>query len=199
MTDIHIAAGHKERRKEAVSRAIGFGPVVGDRLVGNDGNRVTLLGEDQIRRDERHEWRVPLPVELRSSTEFRRVVVTLAWLTPVSSHSSQYRTFALNLVGATGKSDLWEGVKRIGHQPSIGFARRGTLIHSVYEGERKAVPFDENGNFIINVQAMAKMPGVSSIAVPYALAVTIEVADSINSDISASIRRRVLPQAQVTR
>lgn len=199
MTDIHIPAGSQSRRKEAVSRAIGYGAVDQGRIVDAGGHRVTLLGEDSIRPTQRHMWRIPLPDDLRSSTEFRRIVVTLAWLSPVTPNSSQYRTIGLNMLGANGKSDLWEGVKRVGHQPAIGFARRGTLIHAVYEGNRKAIPFLENGDFIINVQAATKMPGLTRTPVPYALAVTIEVADNINADIAASIRDRVVQQARASR
>lgn len=199
MTSIHIPAGHQSRRKEAVSRAIGYGAVDQSRVVDEGGHRVTLLGEDLIRKDQRHEWRIPLPDDLRSSTEFRRIVVTLAWLTPVSPHSSQYRTVGLSLLGDSGKSHLWEGVKRVGHQPAIGFARRGTLIHAIYEGNRKAIPFGANGDFVVNVQATTKMPHMSRIDIPYALAVTIEVAASVNADIASSIRSRVMQQARTGR
>ncbi len=201
MTDIHVPAGHRERRKEAVSRAIGYGAVDQARVVEAGGNRVTMLAEDRITKDDRHEWRIPLPEELSASTEFRRIVLTLAWLTPVSPNSSQYRTFALAMLGSSGKSGIWDGVKRVGHQPALGFAKRGTLIHAVYESERKgrAVPFGADGDFVINVQATTKMPRMSKVEVPYALAVTIEVADSINADIAASIRRRVMQQQRAGR
>ncbi|PZU07393.1 MAG: hypothetical protein DI606_16655 [Sphingobium sp.] len=199
MTDIHIPAGHLVRRKEAVSRAMGYGPVDQERVIGGEGHRVTLLGEDTIRNGERQQWKIPLPDELSSITEFRRIVVTLAWLTPVSPNSSQYRTFGLAILGSLGNSGLWEGVKRVGHQPAVGFAKRGTLIHAVYEGNKKAIPFSQDSNFEINVQAATKMPGMTGIKVPYALAVTIEVADTINANIAASVRRRVVLQAKVKR
>ncbi|MEG3164724.1 S8 family peptidase [Sphingomonas sp. PB2P19] len=196
MTGVHIPSGHVVRRKEAVSRAIGYGAVDSDRVVGGGGHRVTLLAEDSIRKEQRHEWRIPLPTELRSSVEFRRIVVTLAWLTPVFPNSSQYRAVALDLVGTSGKTQLWEGVQRVSNQPAVGFARRGTLIHAVYEGNRKAIPFGDDGDFVINVQSVSKMPHMSRVDVPYAMAVTIEVADSINADIAASIRSRVMPQTR---
>lgn len=198
MTDIYIAAGSPPRRKEAVSRAMGYGSVDG-RLVEGGGHRITLLGEDKIRKEQRHEWRIPLPDDLRSSTEFRKIVVTLAWLTPVSANSSQYRAIGLNMVGADGKTNIWEGVKRCGAQPAVGFAKRGTLIHAVYEGNRKAIPFGPTDDFVINVQATAKAAGMAKIDVPYALVVSIEVADTINADIAASIRSRVMPQARAGR
>lgn len=196
MTTVHIPSGSVPRRKEAVSRAMGYGAVDQDRVVDAGGHRVTLLAEDSIRKEQRHEWRIPLPDEFRSSVDFRRIVVTLAWLTPTFPNSSQYRAFGLDLVGAGGKTLLWEGVQRVGHQPAVGFARRGTLIHAVYEGNRRAIPFGANGDFVINVQAVSKMPRMTKIDVPYALAVTIEVADTINADIAASIRRRVMQQTR---
>lgn len=195
MTSVHIG-GSSQRQKESVSRAMGYGAVDAGRVVDGGGHRVTLLAEDSIRKEQRHEWRIPLPDDLRSSAEFRRITVTLAWLTPVTSNSAQYRTIGLDLVGASGKTMLWEGVKRVGNQPAVGFARRGTLIHAVYEGNRKAIPFGANADFVINVQAVSKMPRMSRVDVPYAMAVTIEVADTINADIATSIRNRVVPQTR---
>ncbi|EZP52688.1 S8 family peptidase [Sphingomonas sp. RIT328] len=198
MSDIHIPAGHPNRRKEAVSRAMGYGAVDRDRVIGAALNRVTLLGEDSITKGERHMWRIPLPDELQSYAEFRRIVVTLAWLTPVTPNSSQYRTVGLSLHGASGKSDIWDGVNRVGHQPAIGFGKRGTLIHAVYEDERKAIPFLIGSDFEINVQAASKMPQMGGVMVPYALAITIEVANSIKTDISSSVRRRVMTQSRAS-
>jgi len=196
MTSVHIPAGTVQRQKEAVSRAMGYGTVDQGRVVDGGGHRVTLLAEDSIRKEQRHEWRIPLPDDFRSSVEFRRIVVTLAWLTPIFSNSSQYRAVGLDIVGSTGKTLLWEGVNRVGQQPAVGFTRRGTLIHAVYEGNRKAIPFGENGEFVINVQAVSKVPKMTKIDIPYAMAVTIEVADNINADIAASIRSRVMEQAR---
>ncbi|MBS0982163.1 S8 family peptidase [Gluconobacter cerinus] len=178
------------RAKEGVCRAIGYGQVNHERIIEGDRRRVTLLGQDLINKERRHEWRVPLPNELSSAAEFRRIIVTLAWLSPVQANSSNYRMFGLQLVGSDGLSSIWEGANRASYQPSVHSSQRGTLVHAIYEG-KKAIPFDENGNFILNVQATSKLSFVSDIKIPYALAVTIEVADTISSDIRDEIRRRV--------
>jgi len=200
LIDVHPRTQSRERRKEAVARGMGYGLVDPERIVSGSTTRVTLLAEDHILKNQRHIWKVPLPDALSTSTEFRRIVMTLAWLTPVTPNSSQYRTVALALLGSDGKSAIWPGVKRVGHQPNLRFAKRGTLIHAVYESEKKgrAIPFAPGSDFVINVQAASKMPGVSRERIPYALAVTIEVADTINADIAAQIRERVLPQARVS-
>lgn len=195
MTDAHRPTASRERAKETVSRAVGYGHVDHDRIVAGDRHRVTLLGQDLIKKDQRHEWRVPLPYDLSSSAEFRRIIVTLAWMTPIRANSSNYRMIGLELVGSDGKSAIWDGAARASHQPSFKSSQRGTLIHSIYEG-KKAVPFDENGEFILNVQATSRLTRVLEYDVPYALAVTIEVADTITTDIRDSIRRRVGEQVR---
>jgi hypothetical protein len=190
MTGIHAAAGSLARRKEAVARAIGYGRVDHELVVSSKRTRVTLLGQDTIKAGRRHSWKIPLPDELSSSAEFRRIVLTLAWLTPIRPNSSNYRLIGLDLVDGEGLSHLWEGASRSSYQPAIEASRRGTLIHAVYEGKR-AVPFDDDGNFVVNVQAMSKLTKVKGYDVPYALAVTIEVADTISTDIGTSIRRKI--------
>ena len=190
MTDVHRSSMSLPRAKETVSRAIGYGHVDPSRIVSGDRKRVTLLGQDLIRKEQRHTWRIPLPFDLSSSAEFRRIVLTLAWLTPVKANSSTYRMIGLEMVGGDGRSSIWEGAARASHQPSVASSKNGTLIHAVYEG-KKAVPFDENGVFEINVQAVSRLTYVSDIQIPYALAVTIEVADTISADIRDTIRRRM--------
>jgi len=190
MTTIHRTAGSRERRKDAVARAIGYGKVDPELVMSSDRTRVTLLGQDAIKAGKRHSWKIPLPDELASSAEFRRIVLTLAWLTPVRPNSTNYRLIGLDLVNDDGLSNLWDGASRASHQPAIVAAKRGTLIHAVYEG-RRAVPFDEDGNFVVNVQAFCRLTKVQMYDVPYALAVTIQVADTIQSDIGLSVRRKI--------
>ena len=197
MTGVHLPKLTRARAKETVSRAIGYGHVDHGRIVTGDRRRVTLLGQDLIKKDQRHEWRIPLPYEISSAVDFRRIVVTLAWLTPIRASNSNYRMFGLELVGSDGRSGMWEGADRASHQPSIRSSQRGTLIHAVYEG-KKAVPFTENGDFLLNVQAISKLTHVLHYDIPYALAVTIEVADTIDADIRDAIRRRVGVQTRST-
>lgn len=196
MTGIHTAAGPLARRKEAVARAIGYGRVDHELVVSPKSTRVTLLGQDVIKAGKRHAWRIPLPDELSSSAEFRRIVLTLAWLTPIRPNSSNYRLIGLDLVDGEGLSHIWDGASRASFQPAIEASRRGTLIHALYEGKR-AVPFDEDGNFVVNVQAVSRLTKVQDFDVPYALAITIEVADTIKTDIATSIRRKIDQRVQL--
>ncbi|MCH4023941.1 MAG: S8 family peptidase [Acetobacter sp.] len=71
MASVYGASLSKNRAKEMVSRVIGYGCVDPGRIISENSRRVTLLGQDIIKKDQRHQWRIPLPYELSSVAEFR--------------------------------------------------------------------------------------------------------------------------------
>jgi hypothetical protein len=184
------------KQKENISRYMGYGLSNIDRVVSGDQHRITLLADDVIRANKRHEYRVPLPDELSSRKELRRITMTLAWLTPLRQGVAAYRALGLTIVGSDGKSKIWDGVKRYPGQPPLGTSRRGTLMHVIYQGTA-AVPFLEDDNIVINVQTTRpQVPGLTQLDIPYALAVTFEVAATVNADIRESIRSRIQPRVR---
>ena len=196
MAEICPPAGKKLRQKDTVARFLGYGRVEPDRVILGDQSRVTLLGRDLIKKDKKHCYKIPLPDELSSQAEFRRITVTLAWLTPVRANSANYRSVGLEIVNGQGRSHLWQGAKRRSGQPSVDASKKGTLIHAVYEGQNP-VPFIQGSDFEINVQATSRLTGVSAFEIPYALAVTIEVAATLQADINQTIRNRIKPQVPI--
>ncbi len=191
LDEIYPPAGKHTRRRENVARFLGYGQSDMDRIISGGQHRVTFLAEDVIRQKQRHTYRIPLPDELASKTEFRRITTTLAWLSPIKPHSANYRAVGLELVGSDGLSKIWTGVSRIKSQPAVSTAKKGTLIHAVYENEGSAVAFLDGSDFILNVQAYSRLSGFTKADVPYALAVTIEVATAISTDIRTPIRDRI--------
>lgn len=188
--------GKSQKQKENISRFLGYGTADIDRIVSLEQNRITLLADDVIRANKRHEFRIPLPSDLISKTDLRRVTMTLAWLSPLRPGNANYRALGLTIVGENGKSQIWSGVKRYKGQPPLGATRRGTLMHMICEG-KTAIPFDDDDHFVINVQTAAPpMSGLTKIDIPYALAVTFEVAASLNADIREEIRSRVQPRVR---
>lgn len=189
---------NKQRQRENISRHLGYGLVDLDRILSADQHRITLLADDVIRANKRHEYRIPLPSDLRSKTEIRRVTMTLGWLSPPLPGSANYRALGLGIVGVEGKSKIWTGVKRFGAQPPLGASRRGTLMHMICEG-RSAIPFEDDEHFIINVQTAApRTSGLTKVDIPYALAVTFEVAASLNADIRSEMRNRIQPRLRAS-
>lgn len=199
LDEIYPPTGTKNfyRRRENVTRFIGYGQSDINRIIAAGQNRITLLGEDVIRVGKRHTYRIPLPDDLSSRVEFRRVTATLAWLTPVKPQSSHYRAIGLELVNNEGRSQIWSGVDRASLQPPLATAKRGTLLHAVYENEGTAVPFLAGSEFELNVQATSRLSGFTKFDVPYALAVTIEVAATLSTDIRTSLESRILPKIGV--
>ena len=189
----------RERRKRAISRHLGYGVSDWSRILDAAGNRVTLLAEDVIMIREsgsRHTYRIPIPPEF-GRLDLRRVTLTLAWLTPLRPESVHYRAVVLDLVGAYGNTKIWPGMKRV-TQPPVGLSRKGTLLHVVYEGGGRATALPDDATFELNVQASSRLQtGITTKPVPYALAVTLELTGSVESDIFTSIARRLRPAVRV--
>lgn len=77
-------------------------------------------------------------------------------------------------------------------QPNITTANRGTVIHIVQDGKKK---MPANGRIVICVQAAAKA-GFEEEQVPYALAVTLELAQQQRSTLYAEVEQQVRQRAR---
>ena len=147
--------------------------------------RVTALSGGTLRRDESHIHRVPLPRSLIGWHGFRRLTITLAWLSPVNTRHQAWR-----------RAHLWFDPPRKQLQVSREQAnwqavRRGTLQHEILEGD-KAGAFVEGENLQIQVSCRAGA-GTLEDEVPYALGTTLEVAEELGVDIYAEVRTGVHP------
>ncbi len=169
------------------SRFLGYGEVILERCLFSTGQRVVLLGWDAIRDGEGHVYELPLPPSLSANRIQRRLTVSLGWLSPVNPRHKDYR-----------KASLWAHVpeEMIGvSKKELDFdsTKRGTLQHRVFEGEQ-AVVFGDRLRITISCKEEA---GDLPEAVPYALAVTLEVAESIGIDLYNEISLRVRPEVPI--
>lgn len=177
------------RRRETIARFLGFGKANFQRVISGNSNRVTLLGDDLISPGELHEYRFPIPSSLLRRRDLRRITLTLSWSTPIKPTTASYRGVALDIVDKEGKSSFWKGVKAALQPPSLA-SKRGTLQHMVLEGANATKAFDAAGMFI-GVQARAVHKDFEGEKVPYALAATLEVAQSLNIDIYNQIKQEI--------
>jgi hypothetical protein len=185
-----------QRRREAISRFIGYGRANNARIVTEHGSRITLLADDLIGHDARHEYSIPIPRAMIANREVRRVIATLAWSSPIDPGSLRYRGFGLDIVDANGKRKFWEGVGPI-LQPPADAGRRGTLQHMILEG-KKLMNAGGSGTFSLGVQARAALSRFEAEEVPYALAITLEMAQPVRQDLFADVAARIRPKAPVT-
>jgi hypothetical protein len=189
--------GGWQRRREAISRFLGYGRCDLERVLTVDGSRITLLADDQIAPDVLHEYKVPIPRAMIGNNELRRITMTLAWSSPIDPLSQRYRGVLVEMVDRTGKRDFWDGVKSV-LQPTAFAGRRGTLQHIVLEGTKKRALVGDGG-FFVGVQARADLTSFAKASVPYALAITLEMAQPVRQTVFADVAARVRPKVQAPR
>lgn len=173
---------------DQVSAFLGYGVVRQDRAMGCAFERATLLGCGSIGADETWVHRIPLPGGLHTFDGWRRVTITLAWFSPTNPRHQQYRRAALAFVPpAEGKSPL-----RVSRDDADWRAvTRGTVQHEVLERSSGAIDLPSGEPWLeIPVVCSAEAGGLDD-RVPYALAVTLEVAPGVRVAIYDQIRDRL--------
>jgi hypothetical protein len=181
--------GNSRQFKEYITRLLGFGWIDSTRVRECTPYRVTALGGGTLKVDQSHIHRFPLPPSLSGQTGWRRLTITLAWLTPVNP---QHRTWR--------RADLWFSpptkVLDLSRQQADWRAvQRGTVQHEVLEGERAAA-FADGDNLEIQVSCRADA-GTLEEEVSYALAATLEVTEEIGVPIYEEVRDRVRARVRV--
>ena len=183
-------------RRDTVSKLLGYGSVDVSRVISGDHNRITLLADDLILHDKLHEYRLPIPQSMLRSKDLRAITITLAWSTPISPLSIDYRGVALRVVPKSGTGQFWKGVERDGPtQPNGSTAERGTLIHMRLSGDSLQRESVEGGIFV-GVQSMARLASLKQVPIPYALAVTMELGQAVQSELYAQVQRMIELRAQ---
>jgi hypothetical protein len=171
------------------ARFLGYGEVIPERAMFCTDERVTALGWGRISKDQAHLYYLPLPPALAGSPVQRRLTATLAWLTPTNARHRSYRQAYLWCTLPEEKL----GVKRA--EMDSDTARRGTVEHRVLEGT--SVLAVEEGD-VLDVLVSCKEDASGLIhPIPYALAVTLEVAEPLGVSIFDQIRDRIRPRVGI--
>jgi hypothetical protein len=183
------------RRRASITGLMGYGHSNTGGVANGSDNRVTLLAEDSIKHDQQHEYQIPLPSALFNTKDIRRIVITLAWSTPILVGAADYRGVVMNFVDKDGKRKIWNRVSRV-LQPDSNAAARGTVTHLVLEGETKTQLTNQK-ELLIGVQARSTRREFDNEPVPYALAVTIELASNQKSTVYAEVREVIRLREEV--
>jgi hypothetical protein len=176
---------------DEASALLAFGTIRPERVVACTEERATILAGGDIAADERYVHRIPLPASLNAHTAWRRLTVTLSWFSPINPAHRKYRRAAL-WFEPPGEQELL--VKRRGVDWRA--VRRGTLQHEVLEGDRGAINIQPDGHLEIPVTCLADAGSLDE-RVPYAMAITLEVAPGVNTKIYDEVRARVAPRVPV--
>lgn len=169
--------------RRALSRLLGYGAVEPQRVATAQTNRVLLMGAGSISADERKSFAFPVPPSLAATTEWRRLTVTLAWLSPVNTRTRRHRMARLSFeppcdgLGATRSDADWRAV------------RKGTVQHELIEGGA-ALAFAAGDSLRIDVDCRVDA-GRLDAPVRYGLAATLEVGATVATDIHAEVRQQL--------
>lgn len=174
---------NSRRFREYITRLLGYGMVDVQRVSECTAYRVTALGGGSLADGQAHMHLFPLPPSLSKKAGLRRLTITLAWMTPINARHQRWRRADLWFNPAVDKLDVAR--QEAEHRAS----QRGTLQHEILEGE-KAATFVDGDSVEIQVSCRADA-GALEDEVPYALAVTLEVAEQIGVEIYEEVRARI--------
>ena len=176
---------NKRRFRDFLTRFLGYGPADIHKVMVCTDQRATALGVGELGNEEAAEFVLPLPPSLSAVTDNRRLTVTLAWLTPIASTTQKYRVAHLwfnpteqNIIATNRKDADYQAVQR------------GTLQHEVLEGDQ-AVPYQDGTNLVVKVNCRSDAARIRE-PIRFALAVTLEVAESLDIPVYQEIRERLL-------
>lgn len=181
-----------DARRE-LTNLLGYGRVDPSRIGTADTSRAVLIAGGRISREARHTYQVPLPISLRSKSEWHRFTVTLASMTPTVGDMSRYR-LAKVFFSTIDPNDV--GGSR--SEAEARAVRRGTCQHEILEGSR-ALTFEDGDSLPIHVQCMddaRRLPAAQTIR--YGLVVSVETrvttSQTIHDEVRASLQARAQQQ-----
>lgn len=182
--------------KEVIARYVGYGVPDIERVLTCTAQRATVLGCGEIRENEVHEYAFPLPAGLSVQKLWRRLVVTLAWFTPINPDHRNLREAKLELEPGGAKWDTTP-LKLTRQDGDHNQVLRGTVQHEVLESSNMIAAYQDGETLRIRVVCKKDATARLDDVIPYGLAVTLEVKEDVNIAIYQQIRAKVKPQIAV--
>lgn len=173
--------------RRGITQLIGYGPVDNERLGAAASNRAVLIGAGSISADQRHQLAFPIPAALARTTDWRRLTLTLAWISPTNPRTLKHRMARLSFDGHTKDRGLGR------EEGEANTVKKGTVQHEVFEGAR-AWPFLQGDTLAVDVDC--KVDGDLERPVRYALVASLEVRTTVQADIHAQVRQTLREQVQ---
>jgi len=171
------------RVRDHMARFVGHGVLRPDRMMACTDQRATVLGLAALEDGEAHQYRLPIPPGLGTYVGAKRLTVTLAWFSPINARHRRYMRGSLWF----DRPELPLPLDRA--QCDWQAVRRGTIQHEIREGDRAgAVSEDAEALIRVNCRAVA---GALEEPVPYALACSLEVGESVEIPVYEEIRQRL--------
>ena len=176
---------NSRRIRRVVAQHLGYGSADIERVLRCAESRATAIAADTLKADQIHEYRFPLPPSLRGKRIKRRLTLTLGWISPINPGHRNFRRAKLEFSVPPETGGL--KVKRSNYDHNQ--AKKGTVQHEILEGE-KILDFEEGDSIVTRIHCKADA-GALEHAVPYGLAVTLEIAEENRLPIYDEIKTRI--------
>ncbi len=200
--DTQQAVGHLKHQdnsrqfKTVLARYLGYGVVDVGRVLGCIEQRGTVVGFGEIDTNELHEYHFPIPDEFSGQGTFRRMVVTLAWFSPINPRHRYLREAKLEIQPESNWNETALKLARTDgdhHQ-----VKRGAVQHEVLEGRDQLAAFQQNEQIVLRVLCKKDATEKLEERIPYGLAVTLEAAEESQIPVYQRIRDRLSVPVGVT-
>jgi len=195
LRDTLLTQENRKRFREVAVRHLGYGSADVSRVVACTEQRGTVIGCHHIRAGEIHEYRFPIPTDLSESSELRRMIVTLAWFSPINPRHRNLREAKLEVQPAQKWNDTPLMLERTAADHSQ--VKRGTVQHEILEGDRLTQALDGHETVVLHVSCKADATENLDEYIPYGLAATLEVSEESAARVYGQIRLRLEQQVQV--
>ena len=191
--------------KQEVARRFGHGTLDGELMAAAPALGTTLVSVGTVRKDRAATFDLPLPASLSGDSVHRSLFVTVAWFSPVDASRARYRLAALEAVASEGgHADDWEEdrgwmLAMKGTELAVPMIKRGTVWSRRLVPERVRVPvYGDEDSVGIHVQCRDASGGGLSPDddIRFAIAVTLELADTVRYDVHEEVRQRLTVRAR---
>ena len=192
LTELLQPDNDSRQTKKKISRWIGYGVPNFEKVKSCNDQRATLIGFGDLKNGIAHTYELPLPQALNKEKCWRRLTVTLAWLSPVIPTSRKYRGVRLWFDFEGGERSRQKlndklQIKGIDCDPNI--TSRGTVQHEIFEGNSASfIPDNEHIQIKVNCREEA---GEGGMPVRYGLIVSFEVSEDIGLPIYDQIQSKI--------
>lgn len=188
---------HNSRQfKTVLVRYLGYGAVNVNRVLGCTEQRGTVLGFGEVDTEQIHEYRFPIPGAFSEQKTFRRMVITLAWFSPINPRHRYLREAKLEIKPAKKWDETPLKIKRTDGEHNQ--VKRGTVQHEVLEGEDQLASFQEDEEIVLQIICKKDATDKLEEKIPYGMAVTLEAAEASNIPVYTKIRERLPQQIKIT-
>lgn len=177
-------ASMTQTSEKQISKWLGYGIPNISRVEECAKNRVTLIGTGKLKKDKGHIYTLPLPVDISSKVIKRRLIITLAYFSPVEVNKQAYR-------GAKLWFDVEGNEKLAANRENTEWqlVQKGTLQHEIFESDEALIWNDDKK---VRIKVNCKQDaGKFKEAIPYCIFVTFEVAEGQNIDVYSKVVNRI--------